>query len=140
MNYPGGSATFDESGGGYGRGNMQNQWQELLRMFSGMGGGQGGFPPRPQFGQNFYSPFGNFDGMGGGYGGYFGGQAEGVGRYRPPMMDQQGGWQGGNNPYNYNLPNAFGSYPGYGQGNPNSQFFGYGYQGMYGPPPRPRWG
>jgi hypothetical protein len=103
---------------------FNSQTQGMFNDFSGMmgvrhggfaprsGGGQGGFPPRPQFGQNYYSPFGNFNGQGGGYGGYFGGQAQGVGRYQPPMMDQQGGWQGGNNPYNYNLPNAFGSYPG----------------------------
>lgn len=66
---------------------------------------------------------------------YYGGQALGTGRYRPPTMDTQGNWNdfGG---YNYNLPNAFGSYPGYGQGNPYSPFFEQGYGGFFGLPPR----
>jgi len=103
--------------------------------------GRGG-PPVPSYGQQPQRPMGSayggeaygpprprFDNQGGGYGGYFGGQSMGTGRYRPPMMDGSGNWQdqGG---YNYNLPNAFGSYPGYGQGSPYSGG-GYGYGGLY---------
>lgn len=62
---------------------------------------------------------------------YYGGQSPAAGRYRPPTMDVMGRWQdtGG---YNYNLPNAFGSYPGYGQGGPGSGSRGPGYSSMFG--------
>lgn len=61
---------------------------------------------------------------------YYGGQSAGAGRYRPPTMDERGRWQDSGG-YNYNLPNAFGSYPGYGQGNPWSQRLGPGYGGLF---------
>lgn len=74
---------------------------------------------------------------GGGNANFFGGQAQNVGRYRPPTMDASGNWAD-TQPYNYNLPNAHGSYSGYGQGNPNSPNFGFGYGGIYDPyAPRP---
>lgn len=88
--------------------------------------GQGGGGSNPYMNNpNFYQ----FGGMGGNSN-YYGGQSQGAGRYRPPTMEG-GRWQdyGG---YNYNLPNAFGSYPGYGQGNPYSQYYGSGYGGLFG--------
>lgn len=92
--------------------------------------------PTQQFSQNAYWQGGRGPGQNP-YGmyppsqGYMGGQQPYAGRYRPPMMGPGGDWQdwGG---YNYNLPNAFGSYPGYGQGNPYSPYFGLDYGGIFG--------
>lgn len=103
----GGSVAFSPSFGPLGsRGNRQPNQQQQFG------------PPRPRFDQS-----------GGGYAGYFGGQSPGAGRYRPPTMNGDGRWNddGG---YNYNLPNAFGSYPGYGQGSPYGGG-GFGYAGLY---------
>lgn len=61
---------------------------------------------------------------------YRGGQEQGIGRYRPPTMTGNGQWQD-NDPYSYNLPNAFGSYPGYSQGNPNGMQGGPGLGQMF---------
>ena len=104
------------------------------------GGGQGNDANYRRL-QELYNQFGSrFPALGGqGYQrgpsqGYMGGQQPYSGRYRPPMMNGQGNWMdyGG---YNYNLPNAFGSYPGYGQGNPNSPYYDEGYGSYYGLPP-----
>jgi hypothetical protein len=105
-----------------------------------MGEGPGGFLNRDYGGDRGQGRGGN-RGYGGGYQGgnanFFGGQAQNVGRYRPPTMDASGNWAD-TQPYNYNLPNAHGSYSGYGQGNPNSPNFGFGYGGIYDPyAPRP---
>ena len=66
-----------------------------------------------------------------GIGQYYGGQNPGAGRYRPPTQDRQGNWQDSGG-YNYNLPNAYGSYPGYGQGDPGAGNRGPGSSSMYG--------
>ena len=59
---------------------------------------------------------------------YRGGQNPALNRYQPPQM-QGGNMQWGNGqqqgPYSYNLPNAFGPYPNFGQGP-------YGYGNNYG--------
>jgi hypothetical protein len=67
-----------------------------------------------------------------------GGQRPELGRYRPPMMGPNGGWQdqGG---YSYNLPNSFGPY----YGAPMSGYFGGGgmppwLQNPYTEAPRPQ--
>lgn len=92
--------------------NFMQQLQEMMRNLN--------------MGRSSY----NFNNQGGGNPNYFGGQSPGAGRYRPPIMDRSGNWRD-NAPYNYNLPNAFGSYPGYGQGNPRSGFGGLGYSNYF---------
>lgn len=72
-----------------------------------------------------------------GIGQYYGGQNPGAGRYRPPTQDRQGNWQDSGG-YNYNLPNAYGSYPGYGQGDPGAGNRGPGSSSMYGGSGDPR--
>ena len=57
-----------------------------------------------------------------------GGQNPSLGRYRPPMMDANGGWQDSGG-YAYNLPTNSGPYRGsFGQGfgPPMPQFNGFG--------------
>lgn len=117
------------------QGARQNAMGAYQQQFGDQQRFPSGEPPRPMIGWN--GPGGHPQGRYAnnpyrpGNAGYYGGQSAGAGRYRPPMMDGYGGWQdfGG---YNYNLPNAFGSYPGYGQGNPYSQFYGSGYEGFFG--------
>ena len=114
--------------------NNGNQFQDMLRQMmerlnSQSGGQMGRLPNTPGQMNTSAGPMGfrpgpptpRYDNQGGGYGGYMGGQSPGASRYRPPTMNGDGSWNNDPGGYNYNLPNGFGSYPGYGQGNPYNQ-------------------
>jgi len=108
--------------------------QDFMRFL--LGQSRGGFDQSTMSRQGFNQSRNPYDFFRGDSN-YFGGQSQGAGRYIPPMMNNgnQYDWMGGGG-YNYNLPNAFGSYPGYGQGNPYSQSQGSGYGSMFSPYPQ----